>query len=1357
MFKKFIKATCLLAGVMFVAACTDYAEDIRDINDRIGQLEGKTMASLTEQKEGLEAALKTLQGELGNQIAGNIADLQGQINDLNADLEKLEDKQKKDIEDLNAAIEDLNAAIAKKADQSALDALSDDLDKEIEALNKKIEDLQKKITKNATDIATLDGKIAGLTEQMTRAEAALKELQEDTIPAIQDQINNLKNELEETNGQLKEHLDDYKKLTEETIKEMQEAIKKVQDGLSNLDKELKEYYENVKKELEKQKQELEGKLQEGLDDVNGRVDDLEAELKGEIEELDGRITELDGKITELDGRITELDGRVERYYEELTDKFNNYVLQTVFDDYKKEMDTKLQVLQADLEGQIAGLQKALDDAKKELNDKLLSTEDKLKQAIASIDTKLTARINELQQGMIELRTLIYKNEQAIKKLETSLTNAINDITDIKKDGGLIDTKVAAAIEDLTTEFDEKIDEIKKDYAKLIKDLQDQLDALRIDVEDLLARMQSIVYVPDYNDGKITIDYAKIGEGIVEGRQTIRYKVTPAECAEPLATLARTQTAEEPVLSYLIEEVKIRTRAEELVPTFTVVYAEADEKGNGFLTLTVETRNLGDDFYNNEKSYSVALLVTDGNNNRTTEYANCVPGAAKEIVPEIYNSDDEIITGEEHAAHYEIEYVKTGIENGKVVLPDHYVAFHFDGETKPYSAEKLYADFGYTVVVEGPELSYACTDETYADVFENDETSTYVKTYLSKIEAEAIGNIENVKYIYTAAGTEIFAAADVEIIKELAAEIVFGTEEEPVVIYWNFLLDAWSDAGVEPVHRDMLPLAFAEGQVFPEGAEWADICSGVGVVGTPVMKSNGKEITDDSGLYWNYKADAEGAPAITIKNFEWDKTYTLENTVEYPTYTIKVTMYVKTVDRVREKFDVIYAPTEWDYTREMEIAEGEISDPLSAVYDAFKELNASKNPYVLYDYEAEADMKVEDFLSTVFAHEGDTEYEVKEVKVNDHVSKVVDHEKWITRMVISKDSDAVSCRYSYKSKWFPEDEPKLTYTKDVAFWFFGDDEFVHLEKEIDFKLPEYDYVHRSYRVHRTATDAYCAHALGRYTAENGEISLYATDVKEFDIEQLDLIEVFDVILGQGEDAQYFINREELEAEGLECEFFFTDATIEELKKEVNAGISMEDNVIVYNGWAEHLYLGANLYLVDTDENGNVLNRVKLPTSFDKGGVYNTFEVKKFNPIGDLQVESYTVNIIDAKLYEIPVLPLFSLSDNRGESFAGEKYPTYPLINEDGWVVGDGLNGYAEGVKVWELYDLQAQFGEVKKQIPPQYRGVIDFVVADDGLSATLTFDNYNNIDLTEEIPITIDFTITHTWGQTTAKLRVIFTK
>lgn len=1310
MFKKFIKATCLLAGVMFVAACTDYAEDIRDINDRIGQLEGKTMSSLTEQKEGLEAALKKLEGDLGGQISDNIAKLQGQIKDLESDLEKLEAKQEKDIQDLNAAI-------AKKADQSALDALSADLDKEIE-------NLQKQITKNATDISTLTGLISGLTSRMNSAEAALKTLNETTIPGIQKQIADLDRLIKED----KQDLADYKAATNATIALIWEAIDEVEEGLSTLDEKVEKHYKDLKEDLEK---------------VNGRVDGVEE-----------RLAEVNKKIEALEKDLEALETKVDENYAELMAKFDNYVLQSVFDEYKENMNTRLEDLQAELEGQINALEESMNQIKTELEGKIDGLDTKidgvkkdLEKTIQTMKDEIWHHFEKIEEVLQATAQLAVQNKAAIAKLQTNMTNALNDINEIKKDGGLIDTKVAAAIDALKAEFKSEMTAIKSDIA----DLQAKLNALQINVEDLLARMQSIVYVPDYNDGKITINYAKIGEGIVEGQQTIRYKVTPANCAEPLATLAKAQTAEELVLSYLIEEVAIRTRAEEAVPTFTVVDAKAED--NGFLTLTVETRNLGDEFYAGSKSYSVALLVTDGNNDRTTEYANCVPGEFEEIVPKILiKPATEILditdkdTYEEFEINQTIQYVLAGIENGKPILENHWVAFDYADDT--YTAEELYKKFGYTVnvVPSKPVYTYTPSDK-YNSVIVNHEVDTLnhvtayldYKDYKNVPQAELVGKVEKVKYAYTVAGVEVYTIGQVEIVKEKAATIEFGTKEEPILIYWNFLLDAQSDADhlADPnkfYTERFLKLDLTD-QTLPNGMEWDDITGNTKDPDFKYKRSvNGAKAPEGLVTTFCPKSFLHPYPYFHFAGFEWDATYDVETTFEYDTFEVDIIIHVKTIDRVREDFKVIFDEVNWDYTRDMEIAEGEISDSLKAVYDKFAELNAEKNPYVLYDYEAEADMKVEDFLNTVFAHEDETAYSVNEetLMVGTHVTDL----RYKTRMVIAEDSQTVSYRYTYKSHYF---ENPLKYQKDVIFWFFdAEKEFVHLEKTINFDLPMYNYSLVPSRAHM-ANGAYCAHALGRYMDADGEvISIDSKQVHSFDIENLDLLQVFYVTLEdeKGNILKDFVTIDEIWNEGLVSEFRF----VSDPKDENIVFVDDEKNpdfihIINYGGRDKHVYVVGDLYLVDSDfENGG--NKVKLTTRFDTIDAYKNFEVKKYNPIDDFIGGTAEIEVIDVKNYTIDVLKLFKLNDYRNGR------TTYELIDaEKGWVVGDGENGYAEGRDVRDVYDLKINYSLVNKELPTELRIAHgDF----DENTGKLTFVNDGNLILFEDITVPVTLTIEHKW-------------
>ena len=166
---KFTKlAALLLAGVALLASgCTDYEKDIQEANARIDQLNG------------------------------NIADANQQISALQSAISSLQSTHSTDVAALNKAISDLEssltALINAKADKAELDqaiarikAIEDaDFQAQIDALMAKDQEIEKTIA----DLKVLFAdEIAKLDTRLKAAEAAIKEINEVTIPAMQEQI-----------------------------------------------------------------------------------------------------------------------------------------------------------------------------------------------------------------------------------------------------------------------------------------------------------------------------------------------------------------------------------------------------------------------------------------------------------------------------------------------------------------------------------------------------------------------------------------------------------------------------------------------------------------------------------------------------------------------------------------------------------------------------------------------------------------------------------------------------------------------------------------------------------------------------------------------------------------------------------------------------------------------------------------------------------------------------------------------------------------------------------------------------------------------------------------------------------------
>ena len=214
---KFTKlAALLLAGVaLFATGCTDYEVDIQRNADAI--------ANANSQIAALQATIATLETAANHQ----------------ADVDKLN----KAITDLESSLKSL---IDKKADQAALDAAINRI-KAIEDADfqKQIDDLKADIAKMATK-AELEKAVADLTKlindeiskleaRVAATEAAIKKINEETIPGINQQIEALKTkngEQDETIRLLKEAVDNLSKVyaTKAELKDEVDKIMKALEG-----------------------------------------------------------------------------------------------------------------------------------------------------------------------------------------------------------------------------------------------------------------------------------------------------------------------------------------------------------------------------------------------------------------------------------------------------------------------------------------------------------------------------------------------------------------------------------------------------------------------------------------------------------------------------------------------------------------------------------------------------------------------------------------------------------------------------------------------------------------------------------------------------------------------------------------------------------------------------------------------------------------------------------------------------------------------------------------------------------------------------------------------------------------------
>ena len=259
---------------------------------------------------------------------------------------------------------------------------------------------------------------------------------------------------------------------------------------------------------------------------------------------------------------------------EISAKFDDYVLKSTFDEFVALAATK-----AELQAVKEKLEKELADAKDEMIDKL-------NKAIEEVDAKIEA---------LDERVTILEN--AVADIIDELAFAEGDLQ------GYIDDADAATLEAAMDYTDEWV-EIIAEY----------LDELMFDVwgyiTNLQERMQSIVYVPDYDDLKITVNMAYVKQevenevelarapgqegdemvAVVDQPFKVQYKFLPAQYAAWVAYHF------EDLLEYDVKPVNTRAdeETEENAPELQLLAAEYDEDTvdeTGIVTFTVMPVNI----------------------------------------------------------------------------------------------------------------------------------------------------------------------------------------------------------------------------------------------------------------------------------------------------------------------------------------------------------------------------------------------------------------------------------------------------------------------------------------------------------------------------------------------------------------------------------------------------------------------------------------------------------------------------------------------------------------------------------------------------------------------------------------------
>ena len=216
-------------------------------------------------------------------------------------------------------------------------------------------------------------------------------------------------------------------------------------------------------------------------------------------------------------------------------------------------------------------------------------------ALEQADKKLDSKISDLRN---------YVNSEINKaKNEAAATYATLDQLNSAKEE-LNDLK--SAVSKLEVSLTTKIDNVIAVLDAKIADLEARLKAVEDKVDDLLSRIQSVSYIPEYDDGKVLVERMSS-----KSWGELSFRISPKDAVVELEKVWSTALS--------CEAFHPKTRAVSFVK-LAVTEFEGDAE-SGVVTVKISGEGLSDEFFAGEQTAKVALVISDGNNQIVSEYAD----------------------------------------------------------------------------------------------------------------------------------------------------------------------------------------------------------------------------------------------------------------------------------------------------------------------------------------------------------------------------------------------------------------------------------------------------------------------------------------------------------------------------------------------------------------------------------------------------------------------------------------------------------------------------------------------------------------------------------------------------------------
>lgn len=1104
--------------------------------------------------------------------------------------------------------------------------------------------------------------------------------------------------------------------------------------------------ENLQKEIDERKSE-DRRISVALTELASKYDELDAKYDARCNELAANIVDLATDFAEykvqvehaLDALLLVLrqeiadalnsaneytDEKIEMLDAKLTEKLNQAVidLNTRITGVETELKALVEKTEAQLRQEMNDIKYDLNNEVQALLERIVSAEGRLDGAEGRLDEaegRITLAEEKIKENFEFFLAEVNSIRAELTNINTRIDNVNNSLDTLRK-----------AFEDFVTKTETALETLSDDLTDLIINQIPALrDNLQAQIDEIVNRVQSLVFVPKYTDGKGTINYATAGGAIVESRSEAEYQVYPASCANAIVSAFKPE-AEQPILTFDHEYLETRSTAN----PFKIVAVKEGSK-DGRIIVTFESRGLDKNFYTDRQAkteYALSLHLNTTKVNISSPYTNFVRTTKPEkITMAIYDGEKEL-SSRFYTNEHKFRYNETGTT--VEILPNHVLKYTVGGKT--YTEAELNAA-GYALTSKREEFVNRVGEISADDIdpFKYELVEGIYNVSVGVVDYKWIGYPVVFGYRYVAGGLTT-SAYDYCVTTPTQAAVKIADQTAT----WTYSKDVYVDADRfnkknELSYKRLFPVDLAnvdenlpkgEGnpsilEVFKWNPYFLD-------VKTTVKVLNGDQYEVVKGVDAQYIVTEKDEVMLAFSGFEFGEKYFVETA-----YTLKKASFfsaipflevtfstnIETVDRNRDEVKVAYEPTLVDFVSNLTLLEGQISDKAT---DLYYQLKADA-----IDAETNYDIDEKDYLDNNLNKDKETytstqdfiAYGVNADEILTRDEVIENNGGWVaTGLALNQNPDTkertIVTNYYYDE--FDFVPASIKFEKTFTTWY--GQKFI-VTKTLNFDFTEvnkmFDFKHNEYRVFENPY--YYSQVQPEYTWDEalGEPVLFSYDVRK-----VDLLEAFYVVDAKGNKIAYS-DLANYPTYNMAYEFVL------EAKYQ---GITMEDDFkIKYYGSEDYVDVMGKLYVVNS--NGA---KYQLPTSFDEGGDYADYYVQKFNPIGKPHTTPAVVDVMNSDTYTVNVFNQIKMKD-----FRSNGRECYPIIANGAWVVGDGKNGFYANKDVREIYGISWDWEVIDTDVPA------DVEVKFEESTGELTFKNNQQIALTKEFTVPVKLYIYNIWS------------